>query len=107
MHRNHFTGFMVLAFASIMLCFAFRPYWNSPVKGSVTPADAGIRAWVFSKTDTLNTPVLQGNFMIDNVKPGNYTLMVEGRPPYRNMVKQGIIVVNGQLTDVGVIQMIQ
>jgi len=45
--------------------------------------------------------------MIENVKPGNYTLMVEGRPPYRNMVKQGIIVVNGQLTDVGVIQMIQ
>ena len=108
MHRSHFTGLMVLVFAFIMLCFAFlRPYWNSPVKGSVTPADAGIRAWVFSKMDTLDAPVLQGNFMIENVKPGNYTLMVEGKPPYRNTVKPGIIVVNGQLTDAGVIQMIQ
>ena len=106
MHRSHFAGFMALVFASITLCFAFRPYWNSPVKGSITPADAGIRAWVFSKTDTLNAPVLQGNFMIENVKPGNYTLMIEGKHPYRNTVKPGIIVVNGQNTDAGVIQMI-
>lgn len=89
------------------MCFAFRVYWNSPVKGSVTPSNAGIRAWILSKTDTLNTPVLQGNFLIENVTAGNYTLMIEGRPPYRNTLKQSVIVVDGQPTDVGVIQMNQ
>ena len=79
MHRSHFAGFMALVFASITLCFAFRPYWNSPVKGSITPADAGIRAWVFSKTDTLNAPVLQGNFMIEHVKPGRSEERREGK----------------------------
>jgi hypothetical protein len=94
-----------MIFAGIFLCFAFRVYWNSPVKGTVTPSNAGIRAWLFAPGDTLNAPVLEGNFMIENVKPGNYTLMVEGIPPYRNTIKQSIIVVDGQPTDVGEIQM--
>lgn len=107
MHKSHFKGSALLVFLCIILCLSFRTYWNSPVKGSITPADAGIRVWLFSGTDTLSAPVLQGNFMVEHVKPGNYNLMIEGRPPYRNTLKQGIIVVDGQLTDVGVIQMIQ
>ena len=91
------------------LCFvmSFRVYWNSPVKGSINPSDGAIRAWIFSRTDTLNSPVIQGNFMISNVKPGNYTLMMEGKPPFRDSFKQDVLVVEGQPTDVGVIEMHQ
>ncbi len=56
------------------------------------------------KTDTLNGPVIQGRFMITNVKPGNYILMLEGKPPYRDSFKQDVLVVEGQPTDVGVIR---
>lgn len=105
MHRLCSKGLISIIFIGILLCFAFRVYWNSPVKGSVTPSNAGIRAWLFAPGDTLNAPVLEGNFMIENVKQGNYTLMVEGVPPYRNAIKQSIIVVDGQSTDVGEIQM--
>lgn len=107
MRTSFSTGFMAMIFVSIIMCFAFRVYWNSPVKGSVTPSNAGDQAWVISKTDTLNAPVFEGNFEIDNVKPGNYTLMITGRPPYRNTFKQGVNVVDGQPTDVGVIEMNQ
>jgi hypothetical protein len=93
----------ILAFLSL----AFRFVYNSPVKGSVTPANGASRAWLINKTDTLNAPVIQGNFMITNVKPGNYTLMVEAKPPYRDSFKQDVLVVEGQPTDVGVIEMIQ
>ena len=86
---------------------SFRFIWNSPVKGSVNPPNGASRAWVISKADTANAPIIQGNFMITNVKPGNYLLMVEGRPPYRDSFKQDVLVVDGQLTDVGVIQMHQ
>jgi len=84
---------------------AFHSAWNSPVKGSVDPSNGASRAWLFSRTDTLNAPVIQGTFFISNVKPGNYTLMVEGRPPYRDSFKQGVIVVDGRPTDVGIIAM--
>ncbi|MDP4129313.1 MAG: carboxypeptidase-like regulatory domain-containing protein [Bacteroidota bacterium] len=101
----HTPGFLAMIFAGIIMCFGFQIFWNSPVKGSVTPSDAGIRAWIISPKDTLSAPVLEGNFMIENVKPGNYTLMIEGRPPYRNSFKEGVTVVDGQPTDAGVIQM--
>ena len=93
----------------LFLCFSsgVRVIWNSPVKGSVNPTNAATRAWLISKTDTLSSPVVQGNFMITNVKPGNYVLMVEGKPPYRDSFKQDVVVVDGQPTDVGMIDMNQ
>jgi hypothetical protein len=90
-----------------VLSLAFRFYYNSPVKGSCSPANGAGRAWLISRSDTLNAPVIQGNFMITNVKPGNYTLMLEAKPPYRDSFKQNVLVVEGQPTDVGVIEMNQ
>jgi hypothetical protein len=98
---------LVLGGLLIFTLASFLVFWNSPVKGSVNPSNGALRAWVVSKTDTVNAPVIQGNFMITNVKPGNYTLMVEGKPPFRDSYKQDILVVDGQSTDVGVIQMYQ
>jgi len=106
-YTRHISTLLILSGLVILLCSAFRIYYNSPVKGSVNPANAATRAWLISKTDTLNAPVIQGNFMITNVKPGNYTLMVEARPPFRDGFKQNVIVVDGQPTDVGVIEMNQ
>jgi hypothetical protein len=99
-----FWIFLVLL---VFLSLAFRIYYNSPVKGSVSPANGASRAWLISKRDTLNAPVMQGNFMITNVKPGNYTLMLEAKPPFRDSFKQDVLVVEGQPTDVGVIEMNQ
>jgi hypothetical protein len=111
MHKKSTFGvFLGPVFLGLFLAFAvssFRLVWSSPVKGSVNPADGAIRAWMISKTDTSNAPVIQGEFMITNVKPGNYTLMVEGKPPYRDSYKQDVVVVDGQPTDVGVIEMNQ
>jgi hypothetical protein len=87
------------------LSLAFSLYYNSPVKGSVSPANGASRAWLISRHDTLSAPVVEGNFMITNAKPGNYTLMLEARPPFRDSFKQDVLVVEGQPTDVGVIEM--
>jgi hypothetical protein len=99
--------FAVSGFLVWLILSSFKIFWNSPVKGSVNPANGALRAWVFSKTDTLNAPVIQGNFMITDVKPGNYTLMLEGKPPFRDSFKQDVVVVDGQMTDVGIIEMIK
>jgi hypothetical protein len=104
--KSYFFPLLLLLFV-LSITMAFRVYWNSPVKGSVSPSNGALRAWIFSRTDTLNSPVFQGNFMISNVKPGNYTLMLEGKPPFRDSFKQDVLVVDGQPTDVGVIEMHQ
>ena len=106
-HSRTLAGVLFIAGLAVCLCTSFRHIWNSPVKGSVVPANGATRAWLISKTDTLNSPVIQGGFTITNVKPGNYLLMLEGKPPYRDSFKQDVLVVEGQPTDVGVIQMNQ
>jgi hypothetical protein len=106
-HTRTISGFLILAGLVIGLSSALHVAWNSPVKGSVTPTNGAVRAWLISKSDTLNSPVIQGNFMILNVKPGNYTLMMEASPPYRDSFKQDVLVVDGQPTDVGTIVMNQ
>ena len=107
-NTRSFTGSILLAgFILFYICTSFRAFWNSPVKGSVNPSNGALRAWMISKTDTLNAPVIQGFFMITNVKPGNYTLMMEGKPPYRDSFIQEVRVVDGRPTDVGIIEMNQ
>jgi hypothetical protein len=91
----------------VFFLFSFIKINNGIVKGTVTPSDGALRAFLFSATDTLNATVEQGIFQINDVKPGNYILMVEGKPPYRNSTKDGISVIDGQLTDVGEITMHQ
>src|SRR6266849_9987866 len=104
--KSYFFPFLLLLFV-LSLTMAFRVFLNSPVKGSVNPSNGAVRAWLFSRSDTLTSPVIQGNFMISNVKPGNYTLVMEGKSPYRDSFKQDVLVVDGQPTDVGVIEMHQ
>ena len=82
-----------------------RPFAGA-VTGNVNPPDAGLRAWIFSATDTLTAQIENsGHFQISQVKPGNYRLLVEARPPYRNSVKEGIRVAEGAPTDIGTIEM--
>jgi hypothetical protein len=95
---------LVYSIFVFVFLFAFTKKWNSPVKGKVNPSDAALRAWVYGP-DTLNAAVISGYFQINNVKSGNYILVIEGKPPYRNSSKDGIVVVDGQPTDVGTIEM--
>jgi hypothetical protein len=76
------------------------------VTGYVNPPEAALRAWIFSGTDTLTATVeTSGHFQMAQVKPGNYHLLVEAKPPYRNSVREGIRVADGVPTDVGTIEM--
>ncbi len=95
-----------LCFLFAITVSAFQKSWNGQVKGSVNPPDAAVRAWLFG-IDTVNTPVDKGLFEFQNIRPGHYGLMLEARPPYRNAIKDGITVSDGQLTDAGVIDMQQ
>ena len=75
------------------------------IRGSVTPAEGGVRAWAESATDTLKTPIINGSFEITDAKPGTYKVIIEAKPPYRNVAKDGIIVNDGQAADAGEIKL--
>jgi hypothetical protein len=81
--------------------FAFAHLRFGSIRGTITPIDAGIRAWAESATDTLKAPIVNGSFEITNAKPGAYKVVIEAKPPYRNIAKDGLMVTDGQATDAG------
>lgn len=90
-----------------LLLFSFISRWTGTVKGTVNPSDGALRAFVFSARDTFSANVNNGTFIILNVKPGSYNLLIEGKPPYRNVIKESISVIEGEPTDVGTIEMLK
>ena len=95
-------GALAIATASL---FAFKALVNGTVKGTVSPAEGAARAWVISATDTLKATINQGAFEIPDVKPGTYKVIIEAKPPYKNVAKDGITVTDGQTSDIGEIKL--
>ena len=102
------TKFAALAAGIVALGLsAFTFLQTNSIKGTVTPADKAVKAWAISPTDTLSAPVTNGNFEIQNVKAGNYSVLIEAQEPYANTRKKDVTVKNGETTDVGQIQLQQ
>ncbi len=104
-----FTKLSLAAAAiAVISLFGFRSLTNGSMKGSVSPADAAVRVWIISQTDTLKAPIEKGMFTIGDVKPGTYKVIVEAKPPFKNGVKDGITVGDDQQpVDVGEIKLKQ
>ncbi len=85
--------------------FAFKAIDTGSIKGTVSPADGAVQAWALSAGDTMRAPINNGAFSIDNLKPGDYRLIIEAKPPYKNQAKEGVSVKDGSPTDVGEIKL--
>jgi len=86
-----------IAIASFLVSFKNAP--APSIKGKVSPAWYAVQAWAIGETDTLYTTVTDGSFDFSNAKPGVYRIIIEARSPYRSMAKDGVIVKDGEATD--------
>lgn len=98
------------AFASGIVALglsAFTLLQTTAIKGTVSPADKAVKAWAISSSDTLSAPVTNGAFEIQNVKAGDYSVIIEAQSPYANTRKKDVEVKDGQTIDVGEIKLQQ
>jgi hypothetical protein len=93
------------AVIAALILFASAQHRLGSIKGTVLPVDAGVRAWAESATDTLRAPILNGSYQITDAKPGAYKVVIEAKPPYRNIARDGLMVTDGQVTDAGEIKL--
>ena len=103
----NFTSLKQLAAAAVVTTglFAFTFFKAGSIKGTVTPPEGGVRAWAESATDTLKAPIVNGSYEIMDAKPGTYKIIIEAKPPYKNIAKDGIMVSDGQTADAGEIKL--
>ena len=91
------AGFAIALFALL----SFSNPKTASIKGEVTPAAYAVNAWAISKADTLYTTITKGRFEFTNVEPGVYRLIIGAQSPYKHTVKDNLVVVAGENTDVG------
>ena len=91
---------------SALSFFAFTSADTGSIKGKVTPADAATKAWVMSKTDTVQADISQGQFEVKDLKAGTYNLVIEAKEPYKSIGKEGITVTDAQI-DIGEIKLVK
>lgn len=100
------VNFLIVAAFSLLL-LAFVTISDGGIKGKVTPADSAVQVVAVSGKDTIKGDLSGGNFTINNVKPGTYTVWVKAKPPYKDKSVENVAVVDSTVTDVGEIKLEQ
>ena len=101
----------VVVLALSIIALAFYAFTIMQTKGTVTPADKAVKAVAISSNgksaDSVSAPITNGSFEIQNLKAGDYSVIIEAMAPYGNASKVGVSVQNGKATDLGEIQLQQ
>lgn len=98
---KNFIGFII----SVILISSFSNN-RSGIKGTIDPPEGAKRIWAVSGKDTVSIIPTPGSFIMD-VKPGNWKMVIEAVLPYKNVERDGVLVIDGELTDVGLIKLSQ
>lgn len=102
--KNTYKGLIALAVATSGL-FAFEERAGGSIAGKIVPASGATEVWAISSTDTLKAPVQGGTFTIVNAKPATYKLAIDAVDPFKDVVKEGVVVEEDKPTNVGDIQL--
>ncbi|HRE50370.1 MAG TPA: hypothetical protein PK339_03050 [Flavitalea sp.] len=87
--------------AFLLASLAFTIFQTAAIKGTITPADAATNVWAITGKDTFSGSILENRFEFDKIKPGTYQIVVEASPPYKNGVKNDVVVKKDLTVDVG------
>ena len=97
---KNFIGVII----SIVLISSFSSMDRSGIQGTIDPPEGARRIWAVSGKDTVSIIPAPGSFIMD-VKPGSWKLVVEAVLPYKNAERESILVIDGQITDIGLIKL--
>ena len=97
------TKLRIAALSLVAACglFAFTALKNGGINGKVSPSAAATAAMAIAGVDTVKVLINNGTFIMNEVKPGTYKLVIEAISPYKNFEKEGVVVADGKGTDVG------
>lgn len=68
--------------------------------GRIIPAEGAIQLLAISPNDTIKTAINYGLIQITDIKPGNYSLYIQAKSPFKNVQKNNIVVTD-ETTDIG------
>ena len=100
-----YPGFAAMLI-SVMLLSAFVFQHAGSIKGTVVPIENAFSAIAILEKDTIKSNIVGGKFVLPDLKPGTYQLIIEAIPPYQHKLLTNIPVKQGEVTNVGEIQLV-
>jgi len=94
---NLFTQLLIPIFA----LFSFTVEYAAGVKGIISPAENAGDVWAISGNISSKVTPFQGAFLLNDLKPGTYKIIVEGKGGYKDYVKEGVVVKDDEVFDLG------
>ncbi len=101
------VNFLLITAFSLLLVAFVTIKKDGGIKGKVSPADSVLQVVAVSGIDTLRGDLSGGNFTINNLKPGTYTVLVKAKPPYKDASVREVAVLDSTITDVEEIKLQQ
>jgi len=98
---------LIALFLTTAGIIAFRSAETGSIKGIIVPAEGANYAWAISGTDTVSTGITQGVFILSDLKPGVYQVLIQAVAPYKNATRENVEVKDGEATDIGQITLEQ
>jgi len=102
--KNTFKNFILPALFMVGIT-AFKNDEGGSIKGIITPSNGAVQVWAISSQDTIKAVLNQGSFEIINVKTGTYKVYIDAAEPYKDVVKDNVVVHEGLPTDLGEIHL--
>ena len=103
MKNTYLKTLAIIVIAALL--YAFTGFKAATITGKVTPPEAVKDVWAMSLNDTVRASLSQGSFTIMNVKTGTYKVIIDAVEPFKDVVKEGIAVTEGQAIDMGEIKL--
>ena len=99
------TFFILIAIIIVVSSLAFVPTKPAYIAGKIIPAEAVKDVWAVSPKDTTRALIVQGSFTIPNVKPGTYKVVIDAAEPYKDVIRDGVTITDGEPVDMGEIKL--
>ena len=90
-----------------VLMLAFKVQYTGAIQGTVLPLEGIKEIMVIAGPDTIKVTHANGAFLLKNLQPKTYTLMVKAIPPYRDSTLNEVAVIDSATTDVGQIKLLR
>lgn len=92
---------LTLLLIPVIAFFSFSVKFAAVIKGTIIPADNAVYVWAIIGNDSTKVAPVQGVFQLNDLKAGTYKIVVEATGPYKEFVKEGVVVKDGEVLDLG------
>lgn len=104
---KYFKFYIFGLIAVSAMFFAFTVAQTGGIQGKITPVEGIQEVQLISGRDTLRVPAPTGSLAANNIKTGTYKLVVKAVLPYKDFTIPEVPVIDGSVTDVGQIKLLQ